>query len=678
MFYVFVSFVPWIIYWVICGAESKIGMFFPFIASLIITIPQVLKKRCNLLDLATLAYFTLVAVAPFFGKGGFFLGRGGFISYALLFSVSLTSLLIKKPFTLEIAKRAYPESYWKDEIFIMVNVVITTVWTGIFLINTLLFLIFSGIYPVIFSNLFVAAGIIFSMIFPKKGSAYFVSKKFRKEEWDVRLKSSRSKRLQNEYDVIIVGSGIGGLSCGALLSKWGYKVLVLEQHYQAGGYCSSFSRKGFTFNCGVENVSGLWEGGTVSTFLEKLGLNEDALFVKNRMRYLFKGNAVDVMEPSDFVSNLLKLFPEEADSIKKFFSMIEKALEESIKEKEPFGVPLPPEIISKVFGIDRLLSYPGDFPTLYELGGKTLSELLDEYFKGDDIKSFLCALIGYLGTSPEKTSARSALAAMFSYYAKGGYFPKGGAQRFANSLKEVIEANGGRVLLRRRVDKILVKAGKVYGVKVGSEFLKSSVVVANANAKTVFLDLIDKKELDKDFLEYIKGLKMSPSVFMVFLGVNADLSSYPTLIENLDEGYGVVINSNADPSLAPLGNASLSIITGANYYDFPERGTEEYNKKKKELSDVLIEKVSKIIPELEENIVVKDAATPRTFEAYTSMPEGAIYSFDQSIDTKRPYFKSPIEGLYLASASTFPGGGIEAVIISGIICANDICGWERR
>jgi len=79
---------------------------------------------------------------------------------------------------------------------------------------------------------------------------------------------------------------------------------------------------------------------------------------------------------------------------------------------------------------------------------------------------------------------------------------------------------------------------------------------------------------------------------------------------------------------------------------------------------------------LSERIVVRDAATPKTFERYTSMPEGAIYAFDQSIETRRPFFKTPIKGLYLVGASTFPGGGVEAVVISGIICANDIRGWR--
>lgn len=122
--------------------------------------------------------------------------------------------------------------------------------------------------------------------------------------------------------------------------------------------------------------------------------------------------------------------------------------------------------------------------------------------------------------------------------------------------------------------------------------------------------------------------------------------------------------------------ASVAILTGANYFDFPDRGTQEYIRKKRELKEVLIKKAEEVIPGLSKHMVVQSTATPKTLERYTLMPEGAMYSFDQSINTKRPYFKTPIDGLYLASASTFPGGGIEAVVISGTICANDICGWK--
>lgn len=164
---------------------------------------------------------------------------------------------------------------------------------------------------------------------------------------------------------------------------------------------------------------------------------------------------------------------------------------------------------------------------------------------------------------------------------------------------------------------------------------------------------------------------------MFFLGVDMDLSNYLTLIKDLDQGLGIVINSNADSSLAPRGKSSVTLITFANYRDFPERETNEYLEKKRRYTELLIKKAEKIIPDLGKHIVLVDAATPRTFERYTSTPEGAIYVFDQSIETRRPYFKTPIEGLYLVGASTFPGGGVEAAVISGAICAYDIKGWKK-
>ncbi|MEM2794344.1 MAG: hypothetical protein QXY49_00660, partial [Thermofilaceae archaeon] len=226
-----------------------------------------------------------------------------------------------------------------------------------------------------------------------------------------------------------------------------------------------------------------------------------------------------------------------------------------------------------------------------------------------------------------------------------------------------------------KVDRVLVEKGEVKGVKAGDKVFKAPIVVSNANAKNTFLELVGEENLNPSFAEHIKSAKMSPSAFMVFLGVNMDLTGYPTLIADIDNGVEIVINSNADPGMAPKGKASVTLLTLANYHDFPERETSEYLKVKEKLAWDLIRKAEKTIPGLSQHIEVLDAATPKTFERYTLTPEGAIYSLDQSIGVKRPFFKTPVKGLYLAGASTFPGAGIEAVVISGIICANDISNW---
>ena len=677
MLYILVSFTPWIVYWTLSSIGNILGIIIPLIIALLLIIPQIIKRDFNLMDTTSMLYFSISTIGTFIFGLDIFMKQSGFLSYLALFFMAMFSLIIKQPFTFKVAKKDYPEIYWKEKSFMLINNIISGVWGAIFIVNAIIFLLLGMALAVILSNTLIALSIIFSIVFPLKAPAYFVSREFRRYDWRVEVNSQKPKG-EDEYDVIIVGSGIGGLTCGALLSKRGYKVLVLEQHHQVGGYCSSFKRGDFVFNTGVEDVSGLWEKGPLTYLLRELGLKEEDLFVRNTTRYIFKGRGIEAQNLEEFISLLSEMFPAEEENISAFFTEAREAYDECYKDAEVYGTPLPAELIVKVFGDKKLLDYPKEHPHFYDWLNKSFKQKLDEFFKDEDLKMLLCALLAYIGTTPDKAPASSALTACISYHLYGGYFTRGGAQKFANTLKNIIESNGGKVLLNHKVDKILVEDREVRGVKVRDKIFRSFVVVANANAKTTFLKLVGEEDLDRGFVEYIKSLKMSPSCFMVFLGVDMDLSSYPTLIKNLDEDYGILINSNADPSLAPEGKAIITLITFANYHDFPERGAKEYLRKKKEFAEKLIQKAEKVIPDLCKHIIVQDAATPKTFERYTSMPEGAIYAFDQSIGVKKPYFKTPIKGLYLASASTFPGGGIEAVVISGMICANDICDWKIK
>jgi Phytoene dehydrogenase and related proteins len=210
------------------------------------------------------------------------------------------------------------------------------------------------------------------------------------------------------------------------------------------------------------------------------------------------------------------------------------AYEECYRDAEVYGVPLPAELIVKVFGEKKLLDYPREHPHFYDWMNKTFRQKLDEFFRDEGLKAFLSALLSYVGAPPDKTLASTALTACVSYYIHGGYFTRGGSQKFADALKSVIEENGGRVLLMHKVDKILVESGEVKGVRAGGRVFRSPVVVSNVNAKTTLLELVGEESLSKEYVEYLKSLRMSPSAFMVFLGVDMDLSNYPTLIKNMD------------------------------------------------------------------------------------------------------------------------------------------------
>ncbi|MEM4676007.1 MAG: NAD(P)/FAD-dependent oxidoreductase [Nitrososphaerota archaeon] len=681
MVYIAFSFIPWILYWILSGFGFSFSVLLAFTASMAILVPQIRRREYYFMDTFSVIYFSIASICTLIFRMNVFVEYSGFIGYLALSLMAVSSIAMKSPFTFRVAKKDWSEAYWREKSFLLINNIISATWTIIFIANALINLLLGTPYKIILSNALIALGIVFSIIFPLKAPEYFVTKKyiepFKRFDWSVQVSPSVSKD-EDEYDVIVVGAGVGGLTCGSLLAKRGYKVLVLEQHYQVGGYCSSFQRRGFTFNTGVEDVSGLWEKGPITFLLRELGLNKEDLFVKNRVRYIFKERYIEAENLEEFMDILSEMFPHERKNIISFFEDAKRAYDECYKETEIYGAPLPAELIAKVFGVRKLVNYPREHPHFYDWMNKTFKQKLNEFFMDEDLKLLLCALLGYVGAGPERVSAASALTACVSYYIHGGYYPRGGAQKFANSLKNAIERSGGRVLVRHRVDKIIVENGEVKGIVARGKVFRSRVVVANANAKTALLDLVGEEHLNKEYADFIRGLKMSPSAFMVFLGVDMDLSGYPTLINDLDGGYGLVINSNADPALTPRGMASLTIITLANYHDFPPRGTEEYLRRKREAAETLIRRAEKIIPGLSKHIIVFDAATPKTFERYTSMPEGAIYAFDQSIETKRPYFKTPIKGLYLVGASTFPGGGVEAAAISGIICANDISGWRIK
>lgn len=485
MLYILVSFIPWIVYWVVCGMGNRLGVAIPLVISLILIIPQICKRDFNLMDITSVLYFGIATVATFAFNINIFVEQNGFIGYAVLFLMAVISVAIKQPYTFQVAKKDYPQSYWKEKSFLLVNNLITIVWAGIFLLNAVIFLFLSMPFTVILSNILIAFGIVFSTIFPLKAPAYFISKEFKKYNWGIKVNSQKPKG-EDEYDIIIVGSGIGGLTRGALLSKRGYKVLVLEQHSQVGGYCSSFKRKGFVFNTGVEDVSGLWEKGPITYLLREIGLKKEDLFVRNTTKYIFKGKEISANNLEEFINVLSDIFPDEKEHITAFFDEARNAYIECYKDTEIYGVPLPAELIVKVFGDKALLNYPREHPHFYDWMNKSFKQKLDEFFKNEDLKTLLYALLGYVGTALEKTPASSALTACISYYLYGGYFPKGGAQTFAYSLKKVIESNGGKVLTNCKVEKILIEDGNAQGIKVGDKTFISPVVVSNVNARTTF------------------------------------------------------------------------------------------------------------------------------------------------------------------------------------------------
>ncbi len=164
---------------------SYAGIVIPLVISLFFIIPQIRKREFNLMDVTSVLYFSIASAATFIFKLNMFVEHSGFIGYFVLFLMALISLVIKRPFTFQVSKKDYPKIYWKDKSFLAINSQITIVWAGIFLSNAILFLLLAKPFTVVLSNILIVIGIIFSIVFPLKAPAYFVSEEFKKYDWRV-------------------------------------------------------------------------------------------------------------------------------------------------------------------------------------------------------------------------------------------------------------------------------------------------------------------------------------------------------------------------------------------------------------------------------------------------------------------------------------------------------------
>lgn len=500
-------------------------------------------------------------------------------------------------------------------------------------------------------------------------------------QWQVELDPTR-KLAENEFDIIVIGAGIGGLACTALLAKWGYRVLLLEHHSQVGGYYASFERDGFLFNTGAMEITGLWDGGPFDLFLKDLGLKKEDFFVLNSYNYVHGGKEIKAFEGVEaFKSQFSSLFPDESGNLDAFFDNAKAAFDEWYGDLDAFGTILSEELIQHVVGQDGLVQYNQKHPHYSDWRDKSWKQKLDEFFTDPELKSLLNSIINHMEIDLDITPAEAILRD-YGFIRYGSYFPKGGAQKLADAIKGFIEDHGGTVLLNQRVERISSQAGSVVGVQSWDQQFRSPVVVSSSNIKNTILGMADPRDFDEAYIKSIHAVEMQETYFSAFLGVDKDLTGYPSMIRSDDTSlnnlFHMTINSNADPSYAPVGMASVTITTIGTYSDFPDRETAQYLRVKRKITNDLIRTADELIPGFKENIIVRTAATPRTYERYTLAPEGSCEGLFWSTEVNRLSFKTPVQGLYIAGSSAYPGAGLEQALMTGIICANDIDGWKGR
>jgi prolycopene isomerase len=379
------------------------------------------------------------------------------------------------------------------------------------------------------------------------------------------------------------------------------------------------------------------------------------------------GPAHDFQVPADadaYRDRLCQVFPEHARGVRDLFAAMRAIVD--VRDGE-----LPPEA--------------------FEAMELTLRQLVDRHVQDERIDAIFCALWGYLGSPPFELSAFLFAQMWASYHLGGCFYIRGGGQSLADAFVAVIEERRGKVLLETDVASILTEGGRACGVETtrGLRF-RAPVVVSNAAAPLTFNQLLDRPELAAQDRATADALPISISLYQAYIGMRGDASqlglddrgrivtpNYDTAAQwealkrgdHRAQGIALCNHNLADPGHHPEGRSIIHVATLADGRLWEDLDDAAYREKKRDIEEYLIDRLVEVIPDARERIEICETGTPRTMTRYTRNPLGTIYGYSStptSHSIHRPQPRTSVPGLYLAGAWTFPAGGFQGAISSGL------------
>ena len=534
-----------------------------------------------------------------------------------------------------------------------------------------------------------------------------------------------SDELPDEVDVVIVGAGIGGLSCAALLGQYGVYVAVAEAHTVAGGAAHGFHRGGYEFDSGPSYFLGLTSPpgesiNGVRQVLDAVGESVDAV-VYNSMKFYFPDGQFTCVADRECYRDGIRRFAGE-DAVAEW-----DALEEAMCPLGEAAVAIPFAGMRADAGVALTMAkYVA--PLVKALGGgpkgaegfedakwlrENFSALVDEHVKNEWLRDMLdleCFVIS--GLKADATSAAIMAFTFAERHKKEGCvydYPVGGSQAIIDALARGVRKFGGKLALGQPVEEIVTDQGRAVGVRLekGGRVIRARrAVVSNASVWDTVEKLLPEEakraRAARGDDAHTASTPLCGSFVHLHLGIDAaglpppeELGIHHLVVKDWGAGvdgdrnvFNISIPTTLDPSQAPPGKHTVHIYGAANEpfekWESVERGSPEYEAMKRVAADDLYAALEKVIPDVRNRVEVEMVATPLTQRRFVRRHRG---TYGPGIDMTRhnlygaglaPGPATGVEGLWGVGDSTYPGIGVPAAAGSGFFTANSLVSvWKN-
>lgn len=500
-------------------------------------------------------------------------------------------------------------------------------------------------------------------------------------------------------DVIVIGSGIGGLCCGALLARYGHSVTICESHTIAGGAAHGFERQGFIFDSGPSLYSGMSYRASTNPLRHVL----DAVGEGNSITWAnydtwgvrIPEGDFDTTVGNDQFADLLRNLRGET-AVKEW-----RRLQKVMVPLGKAATALPPAALRLDLGAVQTVA-----PYVWELlrnapalsqSSQPFSTVLDRTTRDPFIRHWMNMLCFLLSGLPAEGTSTAEMAFMFAEWYRPGVtldYPIGGSAALVNALVRGLEKYGGTLQLGAHVKEILVEGDRATGVVLRSgEVLSAGTVISNASIWDT-LKLVPEDALPKTFVDERQATPACPSFLHLHLGIDGeglppDLACHYITVDDWERGIDAPQNlivmsipTVLDPSLAPPGKHTIHVYTPATepyeLWQGCDRRNPEYAELKQKRAEPLWRALERIIPDARQRVEVELVGTPLTHERFLRCHRG---SYGPAISVQNGLFPgptTPLAGLLCVGGSTFPGIGLPAVAACGLITANTLTSVDQH